>query len=114
MKTYNYNIDFPNLYDRPHLECPECGDDYIHPVGLECRSPGTETGQVTIDSNGIAIDPHARPTGRGVRIVLRFVGECGHEFDYIFYFHKFSTYVSCFMGLESTDDEQCPETIRRD
>jgi len=35
----------------PALVCPVCGDEYVHPVRLACRSPGTAKGLVVIDSD---------------------------------------------------------------
>lgn len=75
----------------PVLACPVCGFYCVHPVALECRSPGTKKGHLKVDSNGIHLDPQLPPVGRGVMIAIRFVGECGHAFNYTFHFHKGST-----------------------
>ncbi len=102
------------LLGEPALACPVCGREYIHPVRIECRSPGTAKGRVVISADGIAINPHCPPVHRGTQITLRFVGECGHEFDYVFRFYKGTTLVSRFMRNLPSDRTQCPPTIWRD
>ena len=98
----------------PVLACPVCGFHCVHPVGLECISPGTRNGHVKIDSKGIHLDPEASPVGRGVMITLRFFGECGHAFNYTFHFHKGSTVFSQDARKLLNIVEQWPNTIWRD
>ena len=114
MNIDNYIPVGRQLYGTPALACPVCGDENIHPVVFECQSPGTRNGRVTIDSAGITIDPRARHKGRGVRIKLKFAGECGHGFEYVLEFYKGSTMVSRYSRNLPKDDEQSPETIWRD
>ncbi|HDZ21964.1 MAG TPA: hypothetical protein ENH78_11790 [Phycisphaerae bacterium] len=92
------------------LACPVCGGSNIHPVRLDCISPGQRNGCVTIDSNGVAIDPRYPPAGRGVRIELAFSCEDGHEFVYALQFHKGSTEVVS----HTRDIHSSHETIWRD
>ena len=76
------------------MECPVCGELYVHPVSIECRSPGTATGNVRIDGVGLHVTPHGKPAGRGVRIRMAFSCEQGCRFEYEWHFHKGQTYVS--------------------
>jgi len=98
----------------PVLACPVCGHGYVHPVGLECRSPGTASGQVTVTADGVAIDPARPPVGRGTQITLRFQCECGHAFAYVLHFHKGMTLVSRCMGHGPRGGDWWPDTIWRD
>jgi len=91
-------------HDEPVIACPVCGFDYVHPLSVICRSPGTERGEVTIDANGVAIDPHQPPNGRGTRITVSFAGECGHRFQYVLQFHKGQTLVSRSMSDAPNSD----------
>ena len=94
----------------PTLICPICGHDYVHPVGIACLSPGSEHGCVEIDADGISLDANRSPHGRGTKITLAFVGECGHAFNYVMHFEKGQTLVT----RQMTDaPEPCPETIWR-
>ena len=102
------------LADRPALACPICGHSTVHPVGLECRSPGTGKGQVLIDCNGIHLDPQQEPIGRGVMITLSFACEAGHAFEYELHFHEGSTFLCRRMQDLPNDPEKWPETIWRD
>jgi hypothetical protein len=80
--------------DRPRLACPECGDDHVHPIGVNCWSPGTPNGFVGINSDGVRIDPTAKNSNRrGVRISLAFECEQGHSFEYCLTFHKGETHI---------------------
>jgi hypothetical protein len=113
----NYKEFIPIYYEsvsEPVLACPVCNFFYVHPVGLECRSPGTAKGHVRIDSKGIHINPEVPPTGRGVMITLHFLCECGHAFDYEFHFHKGSTLVSRQIPKLPDDPALRPDTIWRD
>lgn len=85
----------------PLLACPRCGDTAIHPVQIECISPGRATGRVRIDSDGINIDPMHQPVGRGVHISLVFGCENGHAFKYCLHFHKGSTTVDRIVSDEN-------------
>lgn len=98
----------------PCLACPICGDIFVHPVGVECSSPGRANGHIAIDRRGVAIDPDQPPIGRGVAIRLRFIGECGHAFNYDLQFHKGNTFVTRSMADLPRDVNSWPETIWRD
>ncbi|HBG25945.1 MAG: hypothetical protein A2Y10_19325 [Planctomycetes bacterium GWF2_41_51] len=106
-------IDYKSI-SQPVLACPVCNFFYVHPVGLECRSPGNSNGHVRIDSKGIHLNPEAPPSGRGVLIILHFTCECGHAFDYEFQFHKGNTLVECKTSRLPHDPSLRPETIWRD
>lgn len=84
--------------------CPVCGDTYVHPISIECISPGTEKGKVLINAKGLHLDPEHPCVGRGVAFIIRFACESGHCFSYQFHFHKGVTSVK----RESWDAE--PET----
>lgn len=103
-----------DMLNEPALACPVCGNQYVHPVGVECRSPGTRNGLVRIDADGVAIDPNQPPVDRGTQITLRFVCEASHRFEYVLHFHKGATLVSRAMGSLPRDAEQWPATIWRD
>ena len=113
MDATNYIAVGTQLLGEPALACPVCGFEYIHPVELECRSPGTAKGCVIINADGVNIDPCPPPEGRGTRITLRFVGECSHAFEYVLHFHKGNTMVFRSMR-DLLDDKQAPNTIWRD
>lgn len=98
--------------DAPRLLCPICQDDYVHPTAVRILPPGRAPGLLAVTSDGVAIDPNARPTGRGVVITLTFVGECGHTFSYEFAFHKGQTFVRRQPGRDIAPCE-APETIWR-
>jgi hypothetical protein len=95
------------------LACPVCGDIMIHPVAIECRSPGTEKGNVRIDSDGIHLDPTKPAIDSGVMITLTFHCECGHVFEYEFHFDHGSTYFKRRMRNLSNDPAYWPNTIWR-
>jgi len=97
--------------DEPILTCPVCDCYYVHPVGLECRSPGTAKGHVLIDNRGIHLDPEAPPFDRGVKIILHFTCECGHAFDYEFHFSEGNSLVNCQTSLLSSSSVLRPKTI---
>ena len=103
------------ISNEPAMACPICGFEYIHPVGIECNSPGTAKGLLRIDSDGVHLDPKQAPIGRGVRITLKFMCEYGHSFEYQLHFHKGQTYVERRMAcLPMGRHEQWPDTIWRD
>ncbi len=113
MNCDNYIPVSAELVSEPALACPVCGDQHVHPVGIECRSPGKEKGLVTIDADGVAIDPHKEARGRGTEITLKFTCECGHAFEYVLLFHKGSTLVSRSMWEMTGKPDQWPDTIWR-
>ena len=106
-------IDVKN-WSFPALICPVCGDAYIHPVGLECRSPGRREGLLRVDARGIFIDPEVGAVGRGVQITLRFWCEQGHRFDYVLSFHKGQTFVEPLIASKEFLTHDRPATIWRD
>ncbi len=79
--------------DETVLLCPVCGDEYVSPVAVDCRSPGGEKGHVRIDRQGLRLDPTAPAVGRGALVTLRFCCESGHGFGYGFHSHKGNTFV---------------------
>ncbi len=97
--------------DAPLL-CPICQDDYVHPTAVRILPPGRAPGLLAVTSDGMAIDPKVRPTGRGVVITLTFVGECGHTFSNEFSFHKGQTFVRRRPGRD-IDPSEAPDTIWR-
>lgn len=99
---------------QPALLCPVCGGPNVHPVGLECLSPGTAKGLVRIDADGVAIDPGRQAEGRGTKITLQFIGECGHGFDYVLHFHEGVTGVQRFARSMPGGPNRWPKTIWRD
>ena len=104
MDTTNYIPVGSQLIGEPVLACPVCGCEYIHPVELECYSPGTAHGRVVINAHGIVIDPCQGPLGRGTCIMLRFQCEESHEFVYVLQFHKGNTTVSrCMKDIRMED-----------
>lgn len=70
---------------------------------LDCVSPGRREGRVTIDRNGVAIDPRHPPSGRGVRIEMAFACEEGHAFAYALQFHKGATELEALAGAHGGD-----------
>ena len=95
------------------LKCPLCHGINVHPVRLDCISPGQRKGRVTIDQRGVAIDPTHLPSGRGVRIELRFICENQHTFTYMLQFHQGSTIAE--IEAHNTDSRECGDwTIWRD
>ena len=93
MTTENpFRVDV-KTFGKPVLACPACGHYYVHPVGIECHCPGMPGGVLTVSSKGISLDPNPKPIDRGVKIILKFLCECGHEFEYEFKFHEGQTYV---------------------
>ena len=93
------------------LLCPVCGDHCVHPIAVECRSPGGEKGHVKIDADGIFHDPTQPAIGRGVMITLKFECECSHAFEYELHFHKGSTSIK--RRQRSLPEEHVPATIWR-
>ena len=87
------------MFGEPVLACPECGAYCIHPVGIECHSPGMHNGVLTVSAAGISLDPKPEPEGRGTRIILKFLGECGHKFEHEFRFHKGQTFIKTRISL---------------
>ena len=99
--------------DGPCLVCPVCGDNYIHPVQIDCSPYGKHgRGYVKVDADGIHLNQTASPSGRGALIALKFMCEQGHVFDYVLNFHKGTTFVNS----EARDivDGESFETIWRD
>jgi len=114
MNTANYIPVDTKLCSEPALACPMCGSEYVHPVSLECASPGTRHGTVSINANGLAVNPQTGPSGRGTRITLGFLCEQGHVFEYALQFHKGCTLVERSMGPAPSDVMLRPQTIWRD
>jgi hypothetical protein len=100
--------------DEPALACPVCGFDYVHPVAVECRSPGQANGRLRIDHQGIHLDPTVPPDGRGVVIALTFLCEDGHLFTYRMRFHKGMTFFEQTLANEPREADLRPQTIWRD
>lgn len=96
----------------PRLQCPICGRDHVHPIAVECLSPGNRKGRVVINRDGLSVDPQADPDGRGTQITLRFCCEDGHSFSYSLHFHKGWTLVGRQLGPSMRADEG--RTIWRD
>ena len=108
-----FRVDTENL-GQPVLACPVCGCHCVHPVGLECRSPGMRNGILSVNSRGITLDPDYEPSDRGVKITLQFLCESGHRFDYILLFHKGSTLIDLLMSPLALPVEKHPDAIWRD
>lgn len=88
-------------FDDSHakLHCPECacGEVHIGPVNIEQGYTNTHVGRehaITLPS-----DRHERC--RGSEVSLTFCCEAGHEFRYIWSFHKGSTYLQ--LATSSTE-----------
>ena len=104
-----------NVNDEQHLLCPVCGLDYVHPIGIECWSPGSEKGHVKIDANGIHINTDEAGRGRGVCFTTTFACEAGHLFSFGMQFHKGNTIVERLVNQISTfDPDNDHRTIWRD
>ncbi len=97
----------------PALACPVCGFNYIHPVAVECRSPGQANGHLRIDSHGIHLNPMVPPDGRGVDIALTFLCEDGHLFTYHMRFHKGMTFLERTLADAPQEVDLRPQTIWR-
>ena len=95
------------------LACPVCGFEYVHPVAVECRSPGQANGHLLIDHQGIHLDPTAPPDGRGVVIALTFLCEDGHLFTYHLRFHKGMTFLERTVADAAQEVDLRPQTIWR-
>jgi len=104
-----------NLNGEQQMLCPVCGWDYVHPIGIDCWSPGSAKGHVKIDDNGIHISADGAGSGRGVRFAFSFTCEAGHLFSYDMQFHKGNTTVKRLVNQISTSDtDNGPRTIWRD
>jgi hypothetical protein len=99
--------------DEPALACPVCGFDYVHPIAIECRSPGQANGRLRVDQHGIHLDPTVPPDGRGVVIALTFLCEGGHLFTYRMRFHKGMTFFERTLADVPQQDAGQFETIWR-
>ncbi|OHB60852.1 MAG: hypothetical protein A2Y12_10105 [Planctomycetes bacterium GWF2_42_9] len=99
--------------DERILTCPVCDCYNVHPVGLECISPGNEKGHVLINNRGIHLDPEVPPCGKGVKIILHFTCGCSHAFDYEFHFSEDKTLVDCQTSLLPSSSVLQPKTIWR-
>jgi hypothetical protein len=99
--------------DKPALACPVCGADYVHPVAVECRSPGQANGHLRVDSRGVHLNPTVPQDGRGVVITLTFHCENGHLFTYRMTFHKGMTFLERTMVDTPREAGPWPETIWR-
>lgn len=97
----------------PHLVCPVCGDNYVHPVEIVCLPPGgSGRGVLRVDADGVHLNPAVEPMTRGVVIILRFVCEQGHQFTFGFEFHEGQTYTTATAGQRV--DARRIRTIWRD
>ena len=94
------------------MVCPVCGLESVHPIALECISPGTRKGRVFINHDGLAVDPQFEAVGRGAKITLQFCCESGHQFAFSLHFHKGTTFVERQSGPPLNLDEM--KTIWRD
>jgi hypothetical protein len=65
---------FVTVNEQHQCICPICGYEYVHPSGVRYVE-GNDNGE-------------AGWHGRGSLMVTSFVGECGHEWDICFGFHK--------------------------
>ena len=101
-------------FGEPVLACPVCGIYCVHPVGIECHSPGMPNGVLSVSAKGISLDPNPKPVDRGVKIILKFLCECGHEFDYEFRFHKGQTHVKSHISPMKLLQHDFLNTIWRD
>jgi len=91
------------------LLCPECGNDYVHPIATSCRPPGRIPGELVVDSKGVHLDHSVTPLGSGVHIGVSFWCEsCHHQFTYTFHFHEGWT---LFEQVEGPTD--FPDTLWR-
>jgi hypothetical protein len=112
-KENPFKVDI-ETFGEPVLACPACGFNYIHPVGIECHSPGMPGGVLSVSSNGISLDTKSKPVDRGVVIILKFLCECAHEFEYVFSFRKGQTYVMSRIFPEKLLRHDFLNTIWRD
>jgi len=96
------------------LACPACGHFCVHPVGIECHCPGMPGGVLTVSSKGISLDPEPKPDGRGVKITLKFLCECGHQFRYELTFHEGQTYLKLRISSVELLQHDFLDTIWRD
>ena len=96
------------------VTCPICKENYVHPTSLVCVGAGNNHTKVTVDSAGVAIDTRSQAEGRGVKIIMAFVCECGHSFNHSFHFHKGVTCVESESFPEEIPMEEQPDVIWRD
>ena len=97
------------------VECPVCGFDYAHPQRVNVY-PLHGTQEVIIDREGFDIQPStAASSQRGVSIVLRFMGECGHTWETQYRFHKGQTFLTQQVVATVPEGEEPPpiDTIWR-
>lgn len=65
-------------------QCPACGDEHVHMVGVRMN----EGGRITTLGPGTREESIGAPSGRGSSIAVRFQCEEGHAFVVAFQFHK--------------------------
>ena len=99
------------ILSSPHMLCPVCGFECVHPIRVDVTSPGTKNGKVTVDNHGVHLDPTTQTTERGCIIDMWFACESGHRFTYRFQFHKGHTLVELRGRLDQDSDF---DTIWRD
>ena len=91
----------------PVLICPICGDEYVHPIRVDVVSPGKRFGKVSVDSDGIHLNPEHPPLGRGCIVYLEFQCESGHRYYHRLEFDKGRT-VATLLARNTTDDKAGP------
>lgn len=88
----------------PVLLCPECGFEYNH-INSFFAEPLNGTMLLMVDAFGIKVTgSDAAERQRGVKIVLNFRGECGHDWWASFLFRKGVVLVET--GVYTVYDEE--------
>jgi hypothetical protein len=98
----------------PHILCPVCGWEYVHPVALKVEPVSGYT-IVYINRDGLrTFATTAAERIRGIQITTTFLCEEGHSWDEERAFHKGITSQEVRRGPDWEEPELMPTTIWRD
>ncbi len=75
------------------LRCPICESDYNHPVEVKVYPVEGKTEHTITHRGLVTSQSDAAKSQRGISIVIKFWGECGHNWETEFQFYKGFTLV---------------------
>lgn len=99
------------LTSEPAIACPVCGDSWVH-----LRDVTSQMNHTRVHCHGDDCDVTRTTAGspdRGSSVMIRFAGECGHQFAYTMKFHKGITYLTLHDVAEFSQS-QWPSCLWRD